>query len=132
MGFTLHAQYDNLQPAYRQARLSRKAFTWDLTTQKEEIRCAQRSVRVIIEFPRSALTVKSQHAPNAERKRPVDRNYDLFEILPDGSPVWKCSVNGHEAAIDQLRQLASRTENEVRIMHLGSKSVIAVLNAPAA
>lgn len=62
----------------------------------------------------------------------MDRNYDLFEILPDGSPVWRCSANGHEDAIEQLRHLASQTENEVRIMHLGSKSVIAVLNAPAA
>jgi len=62
----------------------------------------------------------------------VDRNYDLFEILPDGSPIWKCAVAGHENAIQQLRELAAKTNNEVRIMHLPTQTVIAVLNVPAA
>jgi hypothetical protein len=65
----------------------------------------------------------------AEKGIPVDRNYDLFEILPDGSPLWKCAVTGHENAVRQLRELASHTDNEVRIMHLASNTVIAVLNA---
>jgi hypothetical protein len=63
---------------------------------------------------------------------PVDRNYDLFEILPDGSPIWRCAVSGHEKAVQQLRELAKQTENEVRIMHLSSNTVIAILNAPPA
>ena len=62
----------------------------------------------------------------------MDRNYDLFEILPDGSPIWKCAVAGHENAIQQLRELAAKTNNEVRIMHLPTQTVIAVLNVPAA
>ena len=60
---------------------------------------------------------------------PVDRNYDLFEILPDGSPLWRCAVAGHEDALQQLRELAKHTDNEVRIMHLASNTIIAVLNA---
>jgi hypothetical protein len=60
----------------------------------------------------------------------VDRNYDLFEILPDGSPIWKCAVAGHENAVQQLRELARYTRNELRIMHLASSTIIAVLNAP--
>ena len=59
----------------------------------------------------------------------MDRNYDLFEILPDGSPIWKCAVAGHENAVPQLRELASHTDNEVCIMHLASNTVIAVFNA---
>ena len=60
----------------------------------------------------------------------MDRSYDLFEILPDGSPIWKCAVVGHEAAVQQLRDLARHTSNELRIMHLSSNTIIAVLNAP--
>lgn len=60
----------------------------------------------------------------------MDRNYDLFEILPDGSPIWKCTVAGHEPALQQLKELAKRTDNEVRIMHLATNAIIAVLNAP--
>jgi hypothetical protein len=66
----------------------------------------------------------------AERESPVDRSYDLFEILPDGSPLWKCAVAGHENAVQQLRELAKHTDNEVRIMHLATNTLIAVLNAP--
>ncbi len=61
----------------------------------------------------------------------MDRNYDLFEILPDGSPIWKCAVAGHENAVQQLRELARHTSNELRIMHLSSNTIIAVFNAPA-
>ncbi|MFY9731904.1 MAG: hypothetical protein WBQ04_03910 [Candidatus Acidiferrales bacterium] len=60
----------------------------------------------------------------------MDRNYDLFEILPDGSPIWKCAVAGHENAVQQLRELANHTRNELRIMHLSTNTIIAVLNAP--
>ena len=62
----------------------------------------------------------------------MDRNYDLFEILPDGSPIWRCTVAGHETAVQQLRELARQTDNEVRILHLASSTVIAVLNVPPA
>jgi len=60
----------------------------------------------------------------------VDRDYDLFEILPDGSPIWKCAVAGHENAIQRLREQAKHTDNELRITHLASNTIIAVLNAP--
>ena len=60
----------------------------------------------------------------------MDRNYDLFEILPDGSPIWKCAVAGHHNAVQQLRELARHTANELRIMHLSTNTIIAVLNAP--
>jgi hypothetical protein len=96
----------------------------------KEWRHAERS-HDIIELPAYALAVKSQLA-YTRKGQPVDRNYDLFEILPDGSPIWKCAVAGHENAVQQLRELAAKTNNEVRIMHLPSQTVIAVLNVPAA
>ena len=60
----------------------------------------------------------------------MDRSYDLFEILPDGLPIWKCAVAGHENAVQQLRELARHTTNELRIVHLSTNTIIAVLNAP--
>ena len=83
----------------------------------------------IIELLGPALSVKLQPA-HTRKGITVDRNYDLFEILPDGSPIWKCAVAGHENAVQQLRELARHTSNELRIMHLASNTIIAVLNAP--
>ena len=60
----------------------------------------------------------------------MDRSYDLFEIFPDGSAVWKGVVVGQEEAIRKLQELAARTTNEMRVMHVPSNSVIATLNAP--
>jgi hypothetical protein len=60
----------------------------------------------------------------------MDRQYDIFEILPDGSPLWKVTVAGHASAISKLQQMAAQTENEVRVMHIPSNSLIAAMNVP--
>lgn len=59
----------------------------------------------------------------------MERDYDLFEILPDGTPIWREAVKGHEAAIKKLHELSERTTNEVRIMHLPTNTLIATKNA---
>jgi hypothetical protein len=59
----------------------------------------------------------------------MDRVYDIFEKLPDGSLMWKTSVAGHEKAIQQLRELAKTTANECLVMHLPTKTLIATMNA---
>ena len=58
----------------------------------------------------------------------MDRSYDIFEILPDDVPLWKCAVVGHEKAIVMLRELAAETPNLVRLMHVPTKAVIAEMN----
>jgi hypothetical protein len=60
----------------------------------------------------------------------VDRSYDLFEMFPDGSALWRGTVVGHEDAIRKLRELAAGTANEVQLMHLPTKTLIAAMNAP--
>lgn len=55
----------------------------------------------------------------------MDREYDLFEVLPDGSPIWRVTVAGHENAIKKLVELSKQTPNEVRVMHLLSNALIA-------
>jgi hypothetical protein len=58
----------------------------------------------------------------------MERDYDIFEILPDGQLVWRAATAGHENAVRILKQLAAQTTNEVRMMHLPTKAVIAVMN----
>jgi hypothetical protein len=57
----------------------------------------------------------------------MDRVYDLFEKLPDGSLVWRETVVGHEAAIAKLKDLAAKTSNECCVMYLVDKALIATL-----
>jgi hypothetical protein len=58
----------------------------------------------------------------------MDRQYDLFEVTTDGSPLWLEAVTGHENAIQRLKELAAKTANEVRVIHLPTKTVIAAMN----
>jgi anion-transporting ArsA/GET3 family ATPase len=60
----------------------------------------------------------------------VDGSYDVFEILPDGSPVWRGAIHGREDALRKLEELAKQTVNEVRVMHVPTKTVIAAVNTP--
>jgi hypothetical protein len=63
---------------------------------------------------------------DAPRNCPVDdRKYDLFEIFPDGSPLWLDVVSGREKAVLKLRELSAQTANEVRMMHLPTNTVVA-------
>ena len=61
----------------------------------------------------------------------MDREYDLFEIFPDGSAMWRNTIRGHEEAIKQLRELSTKTANEVRLVHLPTQTLIAALNTPS-
>jgi len=55
----------------------------------------------------------------------MDREYDLFEVFPDGALIWRDSVTGHEKAIRRLRELATVSANEFRVMHIPTKTLIA-------
>jgi hypothetical protein len=60
----------------------------------------------------------------------MERHYDIFEIMPDGAPLWRTAVTGHESAILKLQELAAQTANEIRIMHIPSNSIVAAMNVP--
>ncbi len=60
----------------------------------------------------------------------MERDYDLFEILPNGDPIWRETVSGLENAVGRLKDLSKQTKNEVRVMHVLSKTLIASLNGP--
>jgi hypothetical protein len=57
----------------------------------------------------------------------MQRRYDLFEKLTDGTLVWRASIHGYSDALRKLTKLASRSQNEWQVMHLPTKTVIAAL-----
>jgi hypothetical protein len=60
----------------------------------------------------------------------MEREYDLFEVFPDGSLIWRQNVSGHENAIQRLRELVEITDNEFRVMHVLTKTLIASMKRP--
>ncbi len=59
----------------------------------------------------------------------MDRSYDIFEKI-DGQDMWRCAVEGHEAAILKLQELAKSSPNEFTVMHMPDLSVVARLKFP--
>ncbi|MGH9736744.1 MAG: hypothetical protein ACRD8A_19405 [Candidatus Acidiferrales bacterium] len=51
--------------------------------------------------------------------------YDIFEILPDGAPVWKSSADGEETALLQLESFGRSCSNELIVVHLSSSRIVA-------
>ena len=60
----------------------------------------------------------------------MERDYGIFEHFADGSLIWRETVSGHEDAIRRLRELAEKTINEVRAMHIPTNTLIAAMNGP--
>ena len=58
----------------------------------------------------------------------MEREYDLFEQFPNGDVLWRMTVTGHENAIQKLSELSASTYNEVRVIHLPTQAVVAVMN----
>ena len=58
----------------------------------------------------------------------MEREYDLFEVLSDGAPLWRQMVAGQENALRKLGELSKQTSNELRVMHILSNTLIASMN----
>jgi hypothetical protein len=58
----------------------------------------------------------------------VDRTYDIFEKMEDGSVVWRVAIPGHGAAILKLQELAAQSHNEFHLWHLASNTLAATIN----
>jgi hypothetical protein len=50
--------------------------------------------------------------------------YDVFEIMPDGGAVWKCAVQGIDAALREVTSLAEQSKNEFRAIQTSVGEVI--------
>ena len=55
----------------------------------------------------------------------MEREYDLFEMLSDGAPMWRQMVAGRDNAVQKLMELSKQTSHEIRVMHVLSNSLIA-------
>jgi hypothetical protein len=58
----------------------------------------------------------------------MNREYELFEKLPDGSPIWRGNVTGLANVSAQLAEIAKETENECFAMYLPTKEIVLGLN----
>jgi hypothetical protein len=52
----------------------------------------------------------------------ANRDYYLFEKLPDGSAVWRDCVSGMENVEMRLRELARESNNKFFALNLGDRS----------
>ncbi len=62
----------------------------------------------------------------------MDRDYGIFERLPDGSLMWREFVRGLENARAKLQGLAKRPSNEFFAIDTPSKTIVARVNAGGA
>jgi hypothetical protein len=58
----------------------------------------------------------------------MERTYDIFEKMNDGSLMWRAVIPGREAAMRKLQELAEQSPNEFQVKHLASDTVIATIN----
>jgi hypothetical protein len=59
----------------------------------------------------------------------VEREYDIFEKLPDGAVLWRDWAFGIDSAVRRVRELATATVNECYAMHTPTKEIVARANA---
>lgn len=61
----------------------------------------------------------------------MEREYELFELLADGSPMWRGHVSGLRDVRLKLQEIAKTTANECFAMYLPTKEIVARLNVGA-
>jgi hypothetical protein len=76
------------------------------------------------------LALRSQPGYVAPKAGPLNREYDIFERLPDGTDLWRDFVVGLEQARRKLQELASQSKNEFYAIHTPTKEITARVNVP--
>ena len=64
-------------------------------------------------------------------EKPVECDYDLFEIFPDHSIQWRGCVHGSRSALEQLDMLGNQTPNECFATAILDHEVLARVNRKA-
>jgi hypothetical protein len=60
----------------------------------------------------------------------MERTYDIFEKMEDGSVLWRVAIPGYEAAIRKLQEMAAQSHNEFHLWHLASNKLATSINTP--
>ena len=55
----------------------------------------------------------------------MDREYDVFEIFPDGTHIWRAFVRGLVDARARVVELSEGSQNEFYAIHTPTKEVVA-------
>ena len=58
----------------------------------------------------------------------MHREFDIFEVLPNGSEIWRLCAHGTENALHVLTQLASKTTNECYAIKVETNEIISRVN----
>ena len=66
--------------------------------------------------------------PEKDRDVPVNTDYDLFEVFPDGSVMWRVSIRGTQLALATLAAIGKQTVNECFAKNLRTQRVIGRVN----
>lgn len=61
----------------------------------------------------------------------MEREYELFELLADGSPMWRGQASGLRDVRLKLQEIAKTTANECFAMYSPTKEIVARLNVGA-
>jgi hypothetical protein len=60
----------------------------------------------------------------------MERTYDIFEKMEDGSVLWRVAIPGYEAAMHKLQEMAAQSHNEFHLWHLASNTLATTINTP--
>jgi len=58
----------------------------------------------------------------------MHREYDIFEILPDGASIWRGAVRGLEQARAAVSDLARQSTNQFLAVHTPTKEIVSRTN----
>jgi hypothetical protein len=58
----------------------------------------------------------------------VDREYDIFEVYPNGDLLWRVCVTGLENARLKLAELGKQSGNPFFATHTPTKEIVAQVN----
>ncbi len=61
----------------------------------------------------------------------LEREYELFEQLADGAPIWRGHASGLHNVRAKLEEMARNTPNECFAIYLPTKEIVARLNVKA-
>ena len=72
---------------------------------------------------------RTQHVPYKGQDAGEERLYDIFEVLADGSPRWRGTVEGAENIVPRLIELAGDTKKQLFAYSAATSEVVARINA---
>lgn len=58
----------------------------------------------------------------------MDREYDIFEVYPNGEQLWSVCVTGLENARLKLAKLEKQSSNQFFATHTPTKEIVAQVN----